>query len=290
MKRFLQEPLLHFLLLGAAIFVAYGMVSKRSNVELGKIVITQGQVEHLTAGFAKTWQRPPTPDELAGLILDRVREEIYYREAMALGLDRDDSVIRRRLRQKMEFVSDNIAAQVEPGDEDLNAYLQAHPDKFRVEQRFTFQQIFLNPQKHGDKLAQAVTQMLGQLIQAGNKADAAKLGDATLLEPTFKNVPIGEVAQQFGEEFATELSGVPPGQWQGPVKSGYGLHLVFVSERTEGHLPSLADVRGAVRREWDNDRRLEANEAFYQELLKRYTVTVEEPQPASTENNVAKAS
>ena len=279
MKRLLKEPLLRFVLLGAVIFAAYGLVSKRSSEEPGNIVITQGLIEHLATGLARTWQRPPTAEELAGLVRDRVREEVYYREALALGLDRDDTVIRRRLRQKMEFVSDDIAAQTESTDTELNAYLQAHPDAFRVEQLFTFRHVYLSPQKHGENLARDVEQLLAQLNQAGGKADATALGDPFLLEHQFAAVPASEVAKQFGVAFAAKLSGLTPGQWQGPVESGYGAHLVFLSELTEGRTPALAEVRDAVRREWDNARRLETNEKFYQELLKRYTVTIEGLEP-----------
>lgn len=278
MKPVFKEPLLHFLLLGAAIFVAYGFVSKRGTLEPGKIVITQGQIEHLATGFAKTWQRPPTEEEMAGLIRDHVREEVFCREAVALGLDQDDTVIRRRLRQKMEFVSDDIASQTEPTDADLTTYLQAHPDTFRVEPRITFQQVYLNPQKHGDKLAQDAAQLLVRLNQDGDKADIAALGDSLLLEHDFTATPAGEIAKQFGDEFATKLDELQAGQWQGPIESGYGVHLVKISARSEGSLPALVDVRDAVRREWDNARRLETNEAFYQNLLKHYKVSIEQPE------------
>jgi hypothetical protein len=289
MKRILREPLLHFLLLGAAIFVAYGFVSKRAAEEPGRIVITRGQIENLAAGFTKAWQRPPTAEELAGLIQDRVREEVYCREAVALGMDRDDTIIRRRLRQKMEFVSDDIAAQAEPSDADLGAYLAAHPDAFRIEPRLTFRQVYLDPKKHGANLAGDVAQLLAQLNQPGGTADPAELGDAFLLEREFTVVTPGEAGKQFGVKFAEALGKIAPGQWQGPVESGYGVHLVQVSERTEARVPALAEVRDAVRREWDNARRLEANEKFYQELLKRFTVTIEELKPVAEPGKIAKA-
>jgi len=281
MKRLLKQPLLHFLLLGAGLFLAYSLMPKGPGTsEPGKIVVTQGQIEHLATGFAKTWQRSPTAQELEGLVRDWVREEVYYREAMALGLDRDDTVIRRRLRQKMEFVSDDIVAQTEPSDADLTAYLQAHPDSFRVEQGFTFRQVYLNPEKHGENLARDAAQLLAQLNQADNEGDASALGDSFLLEHQFAAVPASEVAKQFGEKFAAQLGELPLNQWQGPVESGYGVHLVFVSERTEGRLPVLAEVRDTVRREWANARRLEANEQFYEAMLRHYAVTVERPQAA----------
>lgn len=140
----------------------------------------------------------------------------------------------------MEFVSDDIAVQREPTDAELTAYLQAHPDKFRVEPRFTFRQVYLNPQKHGSNLAHDAAQLLVQLNQAGDQADLSAMGDALMLEPAFDAVPTSKVEKQFGETFATKLGGLQLGQWQGPVESGYGVHLVKVSARTEGSLPALA--------------------------------------------------
>ena len=281
LKRFLKEPLLHFLLLGAGLFVLYSRTAGRTSIEPGKIVVTQGQILSMAETFARTWQRPPTAAEWQGLIQDRVREEIYAREALALGLDRDDTVIRRRLRQKMEFIADDVSAEVEPTDAELNAYLQAHPDAFRVEPRVAFSQVYLNPGKHGENLQRDAADLLARLQQAGTQTDISALGDQSLLEQDFSPLPGTEVAKQFGAEFAAKLAGVPPGQWQGPIVSGFGAHLVLVRERTEGRLPPLADVRETVRREWANERRLRANETYFQELLKRYAVTIESPTDAA---------
>jgi hypothetical protein len=287
MKRLLKEPLVHFLVLGALLFAGYGLLNRRDEPAPGRIVVTPGRVENLRASFSRTWQRPPSSAELDELVQDYIREEVFAREAMALSLDRDDTIIRRRLRQKMEFISNDIAAQAQPTDAELGAYLTAHPDFFRVEQRFTFRQVYLNPEKHGDNLHRDAARLLARLNQSGDKADAAALGDSFLLEHQFAAVPSGEVAKQFGEQFAAKLSALQPGQWQGPVESGYGVHLVQVSERTEGRLPALDEVRDVVRREWTNARRLETNEKFYQELLKRYTVTIEQPKPVAEEKKVA---
>jgi hypothetical protein len=194
---------------------------------------------------------------------------------MALGLDKDDTVIRRRLRQKMEFISDDLAAQTEPTDAELTAYLQTHPDSFRVEPRFTFRQVYLDPEKHAANLARDAAELLAQLRQAPERSDAAELGDPFLLAHQFAALPSSEVAKQFGRLFAAKLSELPPGQWQGPVESGYGVHLVMITERVDGRLPAMAEARDAVRRKWENARRLEVNEEFYQELLKRYSVTIE---------------
>jgi hypothetical protein len=289
MKTLLREPLVHFLLLGAGLFVAFGLVGERTGREPGEIVATQAQIESLAIGFARTWQRPPTDTELEGLIQDYIREEVYYREAMALGLDKDDIVIRRRLRQKMEFVTDDVTAQAEPTNAELSAYLKAHPETFRVERRFTFSQVYLNPDRHGQNLARDAELLRAKLNEAGVKADVSALGDPFLLNHTFEATPGSEVAKQFGEAFATKLGALSPGQWQGPVESGYGVHLVFVGQRTGGRVPALKEVREAVRREWANAERLEANEKLYQGLLKRYKVTIERPQPMDNDKLAAES-
>ena len=277
MNKILREPLLHFLLLGAAIFATYSLVSQRIGDEPANIVISAGQVAAIELGFTRTWHRPPTREELEGLLRDRVREEIYYREAIALGLDKDDTIIRRRLRQKLEFLTDDVVTQTQPTDAELQAYLTAHPDSFRGQTEFTFSHVYLNPEKRSAHLGRDTAALLAQLTRAGGEADVSALGDSFLLDRVFAAVPATEIAKQFGEPFATKLGEVSPGKWQGPVESGYGVHLVFVSERTEGRVPPLHDVREAVAREWDNARRLAANDAVYQQMLKRYAVTIEAP-------------
>jgi hypothetical protein len=287
-KKIVREPLLHFLLLGAAIFVVYGMVSRVSTRELGKIVITQGQLESMLDNFTQTRQRPPTQEEWEGLIRDRVRQEVFYREALALDLDKDDLIIRRRLEQKMEFISDGAAAQAQPTDPELNAYLRAHPDSFRVDERFTFQQVFLNPEKHGKSLSSDAELVLAQLNQEGSKADISELGDPIMLDHQYAALPAAQVGRLFGDKFASALGRLPLGQWQGPIEFAYGVHLVFVSQRLEGSVPALAEVHDAVRREWDETHRREANDRFYQELLKHYVVTIEKPETVEAKKVSAK--
>jgi hypothetical protein len=279
MKNLLREPLLHFLLLGALIFAAFKFISSETS-QPGKILITQGRIESLETAFSRTWRRPPSTSELEGLIRDYIREEVFAREAIALGLDKDDTIIRRRLRQKLEFVSEDVAAQAEPTDEQLRSYLKEHRDAFRGDRRFTFSQVYLDPQRRGANLTADTAQMLAQLQPAGSKADISALGDSLMLDDEFKAVPASEVAKQFGEKFAAKLGELPTGQWQGPIESGFGVHLVLINERTEGRVPELEDVRAVVHREWANARRMEANEKFYQTLLRRYTVTIERPQVA----------
>jgi hypothetical protein len=276
--KILREPLLHFILLGAAIFAVFSLISRHKTEKPGEIVVTQGTLENIAAGFTRTWQRPPTKEELQGLVRDYIREEAAYREALNMGLDRDDTIVRRRLRQKLEFISDDLASHAEPSDADLDAFLKAHLGLFKAEPVFSFRQIYLNPQLHGANLQRDEASILAELRSEGSGASLSSLGDPFLLEQSFENVSLAEVKQNFGEQFASGLSVLSTGHWQGPVNSGYGAHLVFLSKRSEGRIPSLAEVRDQVRREWLNAKRTEAIEKFYETLLRRYTVKIELPE------------
>ncbi|MFI5156797.1 MAG: peptidyl-prolyl cis-trans isomerase [Chitinophagales bacterium] len=279
-KKLLREPLFHFLLLGIAIFAAYGLLSKPAGNEAGKIVITQGELASIREGYINTWQRPPTNEEMEGLVRERVREEVYYQEALALGLDKDDIIIRRRLQQKMEFIAHDIAKQAEPTEAELSEFLAKHPDLFIIEAHFSFRQIYLDSGQRGITLKKEVPGLLSDLNKPGNKISFQKLGDASLLPSEMHNASATEVIGQFGKEFAKKLTKLAVGRWIGPVKSAYGLHLVLLNERKDGGLPSLADVHDAVVREFENARLLAANEKFYQALLKNYSVRIEKQELA----------
>ncbi len=275
-----KEPLVHFLILGTGLFVASSFLSQSgggSSPE--KIVITQSQITSLAEEFTRRWHVQPTGPELDGLIRERVREEVYCREALALGLDQNDAIIRHRLREKMEFLSNDVIAQAQPTDEELSEYLNAHPNRFRVQRLYTFEQVYLNPEARGDNLASDAAQLLAQLNGVGRKTDVDALGDSLFVKHSFTATPDTEIAGTFGEKFADQLSELPLAHWEGPVESGFGMHLVFISERTEGRAPELGEVRNAVIREWTKAWRLEANEKAFQELLKRYTVSVEPYKP-----------
>lgn len=282
MNRLLGEPLLHFLLLGALIFGGYSLVSARDAASRDDIVVSAGKIEHLEALFERTWQRPPSQQELEGLVRDFVREEVAYREGMSAGLDRDDTIIRRRLRQKLEFLAEDFASRVEPSDAELSEYLAAHTEDFRVEPRLTFRHVFFDAEKHGKDLEAEARDLL--IALNGDPAlDAAVLGDRILLEPGYQDVSEADVADLFGAPFASAIAELQPGAWRGPIASAYGVHLVRVDARTEGRVPELDEVRGAVRREWDNRRRGDALEAFYQKMVARYVIRIEWPGLAAPE-------
>ncbi len=277
-RRWTREPLVHFLALGGLLFVAFNLWSPSGSTAGGRVVVTPALVQHLAETFALTWQRPPTNQELAALVDDHVKEEILYREALALGIDDDDVVIRRRLRQKMEFLSEDVAIMAEPSDEDLARYLAAHPDDFRIDSLVSFRHVFLSADRRGAALDSDAEQLLDELrSEALSEAYAIKRGDPFLLPSRFDGMSEQALGAQLGEGFAESLTGLPSGVWSGPIESAYGKHLVLVTERTEGRIPPLAEVRDAVEREWRTEERRKANDAFYAKLRDRYIVSIEMP-------------
>jgi hypothetical protein len=270
MKRLLKEPLLHFIVLGALFFVAYGTLHRRDEPRAGQIVVTQGNLANLQISFSRVWQRPPTPQELQGLVESWVREEVLYREGLAMGLDRDDPLVRRRIAQKMDFVAagQEVIASTEA---ELQAWLDAHPDAYRVEPKYTLRQIYFNPSRRAERLETDAAAALAAL-----RRGTAVAGDSTLLPDTLDAAPETEVVRTFGGEFAQSLAAQPVGGWRGPLRSGYGVHLVELQARDAGRVPALAEVRSAVERDRLAARTKDANEAFYQKLRARYTVRVEE--------------
>lgn len=278
MKRILHEPLLHFVLLGAALFGLHAALGGGAEEAApGDIVVDARQINLLALSFANAWQRPPTPDELKGLIDQHIKEELLSREAIKLGLDQNDTIIRRRLGQKLEFLSEDIVTSAEPTDAELADYLARNPDAFRQEQRLTFRHIFLNPQKRGERLDADAAAMLVALKQHDSSVAPRDLGDSTLLPDELTDEPQRGIEAQFGKDFSDSLAKLKPGQWSGPIPSAYGAHLVLITGKSEGRQPALDEVREQVKREWVNARRLDANQKFLDGLLAKYRVTIEWP-------------
>jgi hypothetical protein len=269
--RWLREPLLHFLLLGGLLFALYGALAPASNTAQ-TIVVSRTLVDDLIAQHQSTWMRPPKPHELDGLIATYVRDEMLYREGLALGLDRDDAVIKRRVRQKLEVITEEQLAATVPDDAALTAYLSANAARFSRPAVLSFEQITLDGSASPARLEQALTAARAAL-QRG--AAAQTLGLRTLLPAQQSQVSLDWVVRDFGQAFADQLVQLPVGEWAGPVASGIGVHLVRVTERTAGGLPPLAAVRTQVAREWQNTQRERSREQHYQALRTRYAVVVE---------------
>ena len=279
----LREPLVHFALLGCLIFGFLGGGEQEGTVEAeNQIVISSAEVQRIADAWAKKWQRPPNEQELGGLIREAIREQVLYREALALGLDRDDVVIRRHLRQKYEFVTQDLAYDTEPDDDTLRAYHAAQPDRYAAPAVLSFRHILFDPDRRGAAVAGDAAQVLADLQTASDPLATDQLGDATALPADFDRISDLEVEAMFGPAFSSALKGLDPGQWAGPIPSGYGLHLVWVSEAVAGGQIPFETVRQRVKDDWVYDQRVAANEAVFQQLLTRYEVVVEPLSAAPT--------
>ena len=268
----MREPLLHFLLAGAGLFLLFTYVSDPESTGDDQIVVTSGQMEHLTTLFVKTWQRAPTDQELRGLIDNYILEEVLYREATAIGLDQDDTIIRRRLRQKMEFLVDDFSA-ADPPDVDLQQLLDDDPERFRTVPRVSFEHVYLI-----DAESVSVDALL-VMLQNDEPIDSLPVGMSGLIPRRFHDASETTVSGQFGEKFTQILFSLETGRWTGPVESPYGVHLIRIDEITEGRVPALDEIRDEVQREWLFDRRAATQQAVFDSLRDKYTITIEEYAP-----------
>ena len=269
------EPMLHFLLIGIALFGAYRWMAPGDSAG-HRIVITQGVVDDLVTQHVAAKGREPSSSELNHLIESYVREEILYREGVKLGLERDDIVVKRRVRQKIELIAEEDASTRAPTDVDLSAYLAAHPARFVQPAALTFEQVFLGPSPAGAAVVHAVA-VTGEALRNG--IDPQELGKPTLLPSRMTQTPADLVARDFGDAFAAALVKAPVGEWWGPIHSSFGTHYVRVSERTPAVNPPLGAVRDQVVREWENERRLRARTDAYQKMRGEYDIRVEATLP-----------
>ncbi len=263
------EPLAHFFAAGLVLFALFALFGPSEGADPATVTVSARQQENLTALFERTWGRPPTPEEQVGLVTDHVRQEILAREAAALGLSDGDRIVRQRLAQKIEFLTDDLAANTEPTDEDLNALLQAAPERYQPDGRMSFRQVFfrVDTQDRSQDI-----QAVREALDAG--ADPLDLGDQTALPPEMADASERQVSATFGEAFALALQGLPKGTWHGPVTSPFGSHLVFVSSFEAGAVPGIDDVRDILVRDWRDARRQELRDQFYEEVRSRYEVEI----------------
>ena len=281
MRRILGDPLFHFVVLGALLFAAYAGVSKGIDASVQDIIVSRSRVAHLASVFSRSWRREPSRDELNELVNDYLREEIFYREAKTMGLENDDPVIRRRLRQKLEFLEENSAAQRTPTDDELNNLLQGEPELFRKESRYSFLHVFLDPDHHRDNLFDRQASVRKALTNLNEGADPLQWSDRFLLSHSFVEVPADELNRIFGEDFSAQLARLPVASWEGPIRSAYGLHFVRLTSRDQGQPPSLDEARPALLREWSERQRVKANQEAFARMRKRYRIVIEQADEAS---------
>lgn len=266
----LREPLVHFMLAGALVFVL--LSGRPADPGERRIVVGEALVSQLANRWTETYRRPPAPEELDGLIRDYVKSEVYYREALRLGLDRDDEVVKRRMRSKLESVGTAEAEAAQPSDAELQALLDRDPARYTTDPRYDFEQIYLGAD------SPAVRGTAPSALARLRSGDApAQVGQPIARPRTLHDNSAADVAELFGDEFAAALRALPVGKWTGPVASGLGLHLVKIERRAAPVAPKLAAVRQKVENDWRAAKIREADERGYRQLLGGYDVVIEQP-------------
>lgn len=276
-SRWLREPLVHFVLLGGALFAVHQWVAPPRPTN--RIVISESVMRGLRQDHLRRNGALPTQDEEAALVQRFVDNEILYREAVAQGLDRGDIIVRRRLVQKMEFVLEGDEPVAEPTDTELRAYLEAHAARYAVAERVALTHVFVSTDRHGAAAERSAAELLAELA-AG--ADPSGLGDPFLRGRDFPSQTERELAGIFGAPFAAQVMTLPLGPWSAPLRSSYGLHLVRISDRSPGRQPPLDEMRTAVLRDWQEEHRATATAAALARLRQRYDVSVEHADGVAT--------
>ena len=288
--KLLKEPLLHFLLIGAAIYLAYGLFAEPVPQADGKtITVTAGEVEWMQLSWQKRWNRPPTAEELNGLIQQYIHETVLYREALTMGLNKHDQVIRRRLAQKLEFLARDLVSLTPPSEQELQDWFDQHQSLYQQPTLYTFTQVFIDPDKRGDATLADAERIKAELTAGGDGIeDPGALGDRFMLQNYYPQKDRVEIQKQFGSGFAESLVAMTPGspgRWVGPVLSGYGVHLVYLQAIIEPPAPLLADVHERVIQDWKAAKGEELNRQFYDSLRQQYTVIIEQPAEAAPANS-----
>ena len=279
-----RQPLVQFLAIGAVIALAYGLIGDWSGAGADRTVtISAAEIARLEATWRAQWNRPPTPQELDGLIRSQVRERVLYREALSMGLGDDDPVVRRVIAQKLELLfNDLVELSLSPTDQELRAYFAENADAYLPPPRVTVTQIFINPDERQERTLPDAEEMLGQLRERGASADGIEdLGDSLMLQRYYPQHTEAEIARLFGAEFAAQAVGLAAGEWHGPLLSGYGVHLVYIHNRIEPPMPAFEAVEDRLRQDWVTERGREMSDTFFTELLESYEVVIEQPDEGS---------
>jgi peptidyl-prolyl cis-trans isomerase C len=276
-QRWLREPLLHFLLAGAVLFGAYGLLRPLtpSHEQPRRIELTRDDLRQLAVAWLAQGRGTPTPQEMAGLVNQKVTEEILAREATALGLDRDDEIIKRRLAQKMDFLAEDVAALYDPTAAELRIWFTQHPDRFALPPRVTFHHLYFSPDRRGADARGAAEAALRQLAdQPAHAPSAANLSDPFMFQDAYSDRAPDSLAKEFGPQFVRALFALTPSSWQGPIESGYGWHLVWIDALDPGRIPAFEEVEPDVKADWLDDRRREMKRQAFEAMRARYTIVV----------------
>jgi len=286
MKHFLREPLVHFLLIGGALFGIYGFTrgSPTAVPQSRQIQLTLDDISQLVVLFQSQWRREPTPEELGRMVEIKVQEEILYREALAMGLDKDDTIVKRRMAQKMQFLAEDVAAAREPTTAELKEWYEQNRDKFAHPARLSFRHLYFSPDRRGESARGDAVKALARLAdQPEDSRLAATLADTFMFQDYYRDRAPEYLGKEFGPRFALAVAKLPTGSWQGPIESGFGWHLVFVDTLIPGRIPVFEEVEPEVKTAWLGAEKEQAVRKAYEAMRARYTVLVPAPPAAPPE-------
>jgi hypothetical protein len=279
LRRWLREPLVHFLLIGLALFASYSALNPKSETasEANRIVLTPDDLVQISVAWLAKGRPPPTPEQMQNLIELKVREEVLFREAMALGLDKDDTIVKRRMAQKMEFLAEGAAIDNDPSTDTLRAWFQDNQQRFTLLPRVSFRHLYFSPDKRGERTREAATKVLEQIVgKPGDSKDVAALGDLFMYQDYYGDRSFDDMAKLFGLNFARALANIKPGSWQGPVESGYGWHLIFSDSSAPSRVPPFEEIESDIKANWIADQRAQAKAKAYETMRARYQVVLPE--------------
>ncbi len=272
-----RDPLVHFLVLGLVMFGVYQALqpdAERAGPPT-EIRFTVDDLAQLVIGFEAQWNRPPTQAEFNAVLEDRVRQDILYREALVLGLDKEDTIVKRRMAQKMQFLAEDVAAAREPTDDELRAWFADNAELFAMPARVSFRHIYFSPDRRGAEARADAAKALGALETLPVLVSAASsAGDPFMFQDYYGERTVPAIAREFGPEFAQAVAELPPGSWRGPVQSGYGWHLVYVEAVVPGRVPDFGEISKDVKTAWLAERKAEAWREAYAEMRARYTIVL----------------
>ncbi|WNM57532.1 peptidylprolyl isomerase [Candidatus Nitrospira allomarina] len=275
LMRWGREPLLHFLLIGVAIFVGYHLLQPETTGPdvSDRIVLTGDDLRQLKATWLAQGRPSPTPEDMRRLIGNKVREEIFYREALALGLDKEDIIVKRRLAQKMEFLIEDLAALRNPTTEELRAWYEKNPERFTPAPRVSFHHLYFSPDRRGagvkDEAESVREQLNGKPLDTPVRATSA---DSFMFKDSYNDRTPEQVASVFGTTFAEALLLLTPGSWQGPIESGLGWHIVWVESITPGRIPAFEEIEQDIKAQWTEEQRIESSRRTFDAMKARYEV------------------
>jgi len=290
LKRCLREPLLHFLVIGLVLFGFYAYINRgrSGSASPRQIVLSLDELATMTAYFESQWHRPPTPQEFQAMVEDKIKEEVLSREGLAMGLDKDDTIVKRRMAQKVQFLTEDVAAAHEPSTAELKAWFEKNSGKFALPSRYGFRHVYFSPDKRGTNAHDDATKALARI--AGQPEDSPLIvstADRFMFQDYYGDRTPSAIAKEFGPQFAVALEKVQSGSWQGPIESGYGWHLVFVDTVIPGRVPAFEEVESEVKTSWLGEQKAQAWQKAYQMMRARYTVLL--PAPPDKQTAVAPA-